>query len=82
MSKEQQMSDYRWFRDHQLELYRLFPDKYLIISDKGVHGCFDKMMPALEDASRRFKAGDFLIQQATESTEPIRFYSGLVTFNE
>lgn len=73
-------NDYKWFKDNQKELYKIYPDKFLVISGCKPLGAFDTFDAAMEEALKQMKAGEFLIQQCVEDTAPIQYYNRAVFF--
>ena len=67
--------DYKWFIDNQKELFRQFPNKFLIISGCQSLGAFDTFDDAMEEALKLRKAGEFLIQQCVGDISPVHYYN-------
>ncbi len=72
--------DYKWFKDNQNELYKEYPNKFLIVSECQTLGAFDTFDEAMEEALKKMKAGEFLIQQCIEDTSPIQYFNRAVFF--
>ena len=72
--------DYKWFKENQEELFKIYPNKFLIISGGKSLGAFDTFDEAMEEALKKMKAGEFLIQQCTEDTSPIQYFNRAVFF--
>ena len=72
--------DYKWFMENQKELFKIYPNKFLIISGKQALGSFETFDAAMEEALKKMKAGEFLIQQCTEDTSPIQYFNRAVFF--
>lgn len=80
MDKEKRDIDYKWFLDNQAELFKKYPDKFLIISECNILGAFDTFENAMEEALKQKKAGEFLIQQCVKDSSPIQYYNRAVFF--
>lgn len=80
MVREKENLDYRWFLDNQAELFKQYPDKFLIISECNILGAFDTFENAMEEALKQKKAGEFLIQYCSKDFSCIRYYNRAVSF--
>ena len=80
MESEKRNIDYKWFLDNQEELFKKYPDKFLIISECNVLGAFDTFEKAMEEALKHKKAGEFLIQKCMQDSSPIQYYNRAVVF--
>lgn len=72
--------DYKWFKENQKELFEIYPNKFLIVSECQILGAFDTFDDAMEEALKKMKAGEFLIQQCIEDTSPIQYFNRAVFF--
>lgn len=54
--------NFNWFIQNYQDLFKKYGEKYLVIRDKSVVDAFDQPKQALEEASRLFSDGDFIIQ--------------------
>jgi hypothetical protein len=54
--------DFQYFIDNQVELYKIYPNEFLVIKDKKV--CFNEKTfeKALLSATEKFALGTFIIQ--------------------
>ena len=80
MDRYDQNDDYKWFTSNQKELFKKYPNKFLIISKKEIVGSFDSFDEAMEKALEAKKAGEFIIQQCVKNFEPIQYYNRAVSF--
>lgn len=72
--------DYKWFKENQKELFKIYPNKFLIVSGCQILGAFGTFDDAMEEALKKMKAGEFLIQQCIEDTSPIQYFNRAVFF--
>lgn len=62
-----QSEDFQYFVGNHDALYDLYPDKYLVISDKKVQAACDTFDESLERArGLGLRLGNFIIQECTE----------------
>ena len=55
--------EFAYFRDHQQDLYSIYPDKYLLIKNKEVVGVADCIADALDLAEDKdLQPGTYLLQ--------------------
>lgn len=55
--------EFAFFKEHQGELYALYPEKYLIIKDKEVVAATNNIPDAMDVASEKgLQPGSFLLQ--------------------
>lgn len=80
METDSRNDDYQWFKDHQKELFKVYPNKFLIISGKDSAGAYDTFDEAMAHALGKFRPGTFLIQQCIEDLNPIQYYNRAVIF--
>lgn len=73
--KNNQDSDYKWFIENQKKLHMEFPDEFLAISDKQILCNYSTFDEALQETLKKKEAGDFIIQQALETSDPIQYYN-------
>lgn len=63
-------SNFRYFIEHQTELYALYPNKYLVIMDENVVFAGDSVSDALDyTLNNKLIPGTFLIQQCEEGED-------------
>lgn len=72
--------DYQWFENNKNSLFAQFPNKQLVISEEQVLGAFDTFEDALEFALSKMKAGEFNIQECTDSDTNAYYYNHAVRF--
>lgn len=61
--------EFAYFKEHQKELFRSYPNEYIVIKNLEVHCHASTFEEALVKAVERFDLGTFLIQQCTEGEE-------------
>jgi len=54
--------EFKYFIDNQAELFKQFPDQYLVIKDQKVIGIYDNGIDAYFEAQQEHDLGSFLIQ--------------------
>lgn len=72
--------NFEYFKEHHDELFKTYPDKYLLISGESVKGDFDSFEEALSYASKNYELGTYIIQYCSEGTEGYtqRFHSRVI----
>lgn len=68
---------FQWYLDNQEELVNQYNGKYLVIKDNSVVGVYDNKLNALEESSKKYGMGNFIIQLCTPGGESYTqtFYS-------
>ena len=60
--------EFQYFLDHQRELYKRYPEHYLVITGNFIAAAYPTLdMAILYVASRRLKRGAYLIQQCGDT---------------
>lgn len=72
--------DYQWFKKNKNSLFAKYPQKQLVISGEQVLGAFDTFEDALEFALSKMKAGEFIIQECTDTDINAYYYNHAVRF--
>lgn len=54
--------EFRYFVDNQIELFRQFPDQYIVIKNEKVIGVYDNKIDAYFKTQLEHPLGSFLIQ--------------------
>lgn len=76
MEKLDLKNDYDYFLKEFKNLYKIYPNKYLIVKDKKIEGAFNSFEDAFNAAIKKFKVGTFLIQKCSEDEiKSQNFYS-------
>jgi hypothetical protein len=57
-----QEKELQYFVDNQTELFKQFPNQYLVIKDQKVIGIYDNGIDAYFEAQQEHELGSFLIQ--------------------
>lgn len=73
---------FKYFIDHQDELVKKYPNKYLVIVGEEVVGVYDSDEQAYFDSLSKYAPGTFLIQlcEAGESAYTQTFHTRVVAF--
>ncbi len=73
---------FKYFLDHQDELVKKYPNKYLVIVGEEVVGVYDSDEQAYFESIEKYAAGSFLIQlcEAGEGAYSQTFHTRVVTF--
>lgn len=58
-------ADYEWFKRNRPELFRRYPNRFLVIRDQTVLGDYPDMKEAVE--STRLRLGQYLLQECLEN---------------
>ncbi len=74
--------NYEYFEDNFEELYKKYPEKYLVIKDKNVERSFDSFDQAADFGIRTYGVGSFSVQHCTPKSRRTIFISRRVTFAE
>jgi hypothetical protein len=64
MSRQEE--DLKWFRENRETLLRLYPQQYIVISNKSVVYASPSFKVALDYAREKIGMGNFLVQQVEE----------------
>lgn len=54
--------EFQYFVDNQNDLFKQFPDQYLVIKDQKVIGVYDNKIDAYFETQEEHELGSFLIQ--------------------
>lgn len=55
--------EFDYYLDHQQELVRQYPGKFLAIKGQSVIGVFDAELEAIKETSKEHELGTFLVQK-------------------
>lgn len=67
---DSQSKDFKFFVQHHDELYKLYPNKILVLQNEKVVFVCDTFEKALDAAlSSKMKPGTFIVQECTEGEE-------------
>jgi len=58
--------EFKYYLKHQNELLKKYNNRYIVIVGDNVIGDYDNALDAFEEASKKYEAGKFLIQECTE----------------
>lgn len=61
----------QYFEDHQPELLKEYPGKFVIIRDQEIAGSFDTLQDALVAGTRQFGLSSFLIRRTDELPQEV-----------
>ncbi len=55
--------EFKYYIDHQKELVKKYNGRYIVIVDSKVIGDYDSEIEAIEETSKTYKLGMFLVQK-------------------
>lgn len=61
--------EFEYFKANQAELFRKYPQKFLVIIEEEVKGAYDTRAEAYDAAVEEFEPGKFMIQQCLLGTD-------------
>lgn len=61
--------EFKFFQENQSSLFKLYPNKYIVINEGKVHCSADTFESALELAVKKLAVGTFIIQLCSEGKE-------------
>ena len=67
--KSQLEKEFQWYLEHQAELVKEYKGKFVVIMDGKVIGNYENEIEAIEQTSKTYEVGTFLVQQCTEGEE-------------
>lgn len=73
--------EFQYYLDHQDELVKQYNGRFIVINDGQVRGAYDNELEAVNEASKEFKLGTFLVQKCEPGAESYtQTYHSRVTF--
>lgn len=66
---EQLEKEFEYYLEHQEELVEKYNGRFIVIKDKKVIGDFDSELEAVEETSKEYELGTFLVQKCEPGTE-------------
>ena len=75
-----QDNDFKWFQENLEDLYKKYPEQYLVISNEEVKGHYSSFSDAIDNALKTMNAGEFIVQQCTETNIVSHYYNMAVAF--
>lgn len=73
------LEQFKYYTDNIVELFRKYPNKYIVLKDLSVVGYYDDFNTALKETVKAHKPGTFIIQHCTGTIETQTFHSRVVT---
>jgi hypothetical protein len=61
--------EFKWYREHQEELVKLYNGRFVVIKGCEVIGSFDSELEAVQETIKKDELGTFLIQKCEPGTE-------------
>jgi len=61
--------EFQYYLDHQKELVKQYNGRFVVIKDCQVRGAYNSELEAVNEASRQFKPGTFLVQKCEPGSE-------------
>lgn len=75
---EKLMDQYKYYTDNVVELFKKYPNKYIVIKNLSVIGSYSDFNIALKETVKKHKPGTFIIQHCTGNIESQTFHSRVV----
>ena len=69
------MTNFEYFRSNLAELFKLYPNKHLVLKDCEVINAFDDENEALDWAVKNVGLGNFTIQECTGSEDSFTIHA-------
>lgn len=66
---EQLEKEFQYYLKHQDELVKQYNGKFIVIKDGEVKDSYDSEIEAVENASKKFELGTFLVQKCEPGAE-------------
>lgn len=74
--------EFKYYVDHQEELVQKYNGKYIVIKDNNVIGDYDDEMKAIEETSKKYELGTFLVKKCEAGKSSYtQTYCSRVAFN-
>lgn len=70
-----QDNDFKWFQENLEDLYKKYPEQYLVISNEEVKGHYSSFSDAIDNALKTMNAGEFIVQECTSRDTTARYYN-------
>jgi hypothetical protein len=71
--------EFKYFEKNKQKFIAEHPNEYVVIAGEKVFGFFKNEETAIKEALKHYKAGEFLCQKCSESSDQImRFHSRVV----
>jgi hypothetical protein len=61
--------EFKYYLDHQDELIKKYNGKFVVIKDGQVIGSYDSQFEAVEETSKKYELGTFLVQKCEPGSE-------------
>jgi len=61
--------EFKYYLDHQDELIKKYNGKFVVIKDCKVIGSYDSALEAVEETSKHYELGTFLVQKCEPGSE-------------
>ena len=61
--------DFQYYLDHQGELVERYNGKFIVIRNQEVIGAYDSELEAIEETSKQYELGTFLVQKCEPGSE-------------
>ena len=74
--------EFEYYLKHQDELVEKYTGKFIVIKDKEVQGVYESEIEAIEESSKVFELGTFLVQHCLPGDESVtQTFHSRVAFN-
>lgn len=61
--------EFDWYLAHQGELVEKYNSKFVVIKDQKVIGVYNEQLEAVQETSKEYEPGTFLVQKCEPGTE-------------
>jgi hypothetical protein len=61
--------EFKYYLEHQNDLVKKYNGKFIVIYGQGVIGDYDSEIRAIEETSKKYKLGTFLVQKCEPGIE-------------
>ena len=61
--------EFEYYLDHQDELVKKYNGKFIVIKECQVIGEYDSLLEAVEETSKKYELGTFLVQKCEPGSE-------------
>lgn len=69
--------NYKWYKDHCIELYNRYTKRYLLIHDCNVVGEYDNYLNAVNEGKNTYGFNNFIVQENLNEIVPLSIDSNM-----
>lgn len=66
--------NFEWYQENYQDLYKKYPEKFLIIANEKVEGAFDTLDDAYVFGVKEIWLGNFLLQKCEDALKTLNFH--------